>query len=56
MPRGDLDRTALQKYQAISAYMTRYDRLAANYLAFIKLSLIRIWLRIIESTSRRKAL
>jgi len=24
---------------------TRYDKLAANYLAFIKLAAIRIWLR-----------
>jgi hypothetical protein len=29
---------------------TRYDRLAANYLAFIKLASIRIWLRANEST------
>jgi transposase len=30
---------------------TRYDKLAANYLAFIKLASIRIWLRAYESTS-----
>jgi transposase len=29
---------------------TRYDELAANYLAFIKLASIRIWLRVYEST------
>jgi transposase len=29
---------------------TRYDKLAANYLAFIKLASIRVWLRIYEST------
>jgi len=29
---------------------TRYDKLAANYLAFIKLASIRIWLRASEST------
>jgi transposase len=29
---------------------TRYDKLAANYLAFIKLASIRIWLRADEST------
>jgi transposase len=29
---------------------TRYDKLAANYLAFVKLALIRIWLRANEST------
>jgi transposase len=28
---------------------TRYDKLAANYLAFIKLAAIRIWLRAYES-------
>ena len=28
---------------------TRYDKLAANYLAFVKLALIRIWLRANES-------
>ena len=29
---------------------TRYDKLAANYLAFIKLASIRLWLRAYEST------
>src|SRR5712664_2768169 len=29
---------------------TRYDKLAANYLAFIKLASIRLWLRTYEST------
>src|SRR5271167_3314153 len=29
---------------------TRYDKLAANYLAFIKLASIQIWLRVNEST------
>ena len=29
---------------------TRYDKLAANYLAFIKLASIRLWLRVYEST------
>jgi transposase len=29
---------------------TRYDKPAANYLAFIKLAAIRIWLRTYEST------
>lgn len=42
IPRGDLDRTVLQQYQVMSAYSTRYDKLAASYLAFIKLSSIRI--------------
>jgi transposase len=29
---------------------TRYDRLAADYLAFIKLASIRLWLGVYEST------
>ena len=29
---------------------TRYDKLAVNYLAFIKLASIRIWLRANKST------
>ncbi len=29
---------------------TRYDKLAANYLAFNKLAAIRIWLRVYEFT------
>jgi hypothetical protein len=31
---------------------TRYDKLAANYLAFIKLASIRLWLRTYESTPK----
>jgi len=31
---------------------TRYDKLAANYLAFIQLASIRLWLRVNESTSK----
>ena len=30
---------------------TRYDKLAANYLAFVQLASIRLWLRLNESTS-----
>ena len=29
---------------------TRYDKLAANYLAFVKLACIRLWLSVYEST------
>ena len=29
---------------------TRYDKLAANYLAFVQLASIRLWLRANEST------
>jgi transposase len=30
---------------------TRYDKLAANYLAFVQLASIRLWLRAYESTA-----
>jgi transposase len=30
---------------------TRYDKLAANYLAFLQLASIRLWLRVNESTT-----
>jgi transposase len=30
---------------------TRYDKLAANYLAFVQLAFIRLWRRVNESTS-----
>jgi transposase len=33
---------------------TRYDKLAANYLAFIKLACIRLWLRVYECTALLK--
>jgi transposase len=29
---------------------TRYDKLVANYLAFVQLASIRLWLRVNEST------
>jgi hypothetical protein len=31
--------------------VSRHDKLAANYLAFVKLASIRIWLRTNESTA-----
>ena len=34
----------------VPSIATRYDKLAANYLAFIKLASIRLWLRNYEST------
>jgi transposase len=33
---------------------TRYDKLAANYLAFVQLASIRLWLRVNESASYMK--
>jgi transposase len=37
----------IKQYRRIA---TRYDKLAANYLAFIKLASIRLWIRTYEST------
>jgi transposase len=33
------------------ASLTRYDKLAANYLAFVQLASIRLWLSANDSTS-----
>jgi len=33
---------------------TRYDKLAANYLAFVQLASIRLWLRANESTCHHR--
>ena len=30
---------------------TRYDKLAANYLAFVQLASIRLWIRVFELTT-----
>jgi transposase len=38
-------RAVLQQHQACRPIATRYDKLAANYLALIKLASIRLWLR-----------
>jgi hypothetical protein len=39
-----------QPGRAVRRIATRYDKLAANYLAFIKLASIRLWIRAYEST------
>jgi hypothetical protein len=49
--RAKLDRTVFNKIKQCRRVATRYDKLAANYLAFIKLAAIRIWLRANESTA-----
>ena len=36
----------IKQYRRVA---TRYDRLAANYLAFVQLASIRLWLRLNES-------
>jgi transposase len=40
----------LNKIKQCRRVATRYDKLAANYLAFVKLASIRLWLRDYEST------
>src|SRR5437879_2938242 len=40
---------AMSKIKQCRRVATRYDKLAANYLAFIKLASIQIWLRANES-------
>jgi hypothetical protein len=37
LPCSEFGRTVLQQDQAVSAVATRYDKLSANYLAFIQL-------------------
>jgi hypothetical protein len=39
-----------KKIEQCRRIATRYDKLAVNYLAFIKLASIRLWLRAYEST------
>jgi transposase len=43
-------RGCLIAQDADAGIATRYDKLAANSLAFIKLASIRLWLRAYEST------
>jgi hypothetical protein len=48
--RAQPDRTVLQQDQAMPARRDPIRQIAANYLAFVKLASIRIWLRANEST------
>ena len=48
--RANLIERFFNKIKQCRRVATRYDRLAANYLAFIKLASIRIWLRANEPT------
>jgi transposase len=45
----NLVETVLQHFKQCRRVATRYDKLAANYLAFVKLASILIWLRANES-------
>jgi hypothetical protein len=49
IPTDELDAAALSKIKQCRRVATRYDKLAANFVAFIKLASIRIWLRAKES-------
>jgi transposase len=53
---SDFEWTAIKptlpnKPRGVPRVATRYDKLAANYLAFVKLASIRIWLCANESTA-----
>jgi hypothetical protein len=50
--RKALAPSARQQDQAMSACAARHDKLAANYLAFIKFASIRIWLHANESAAQ----
>ena len=43
--------TAIKPIKQCLRVATRHDRLAANYLAFVQLASIRLWLRLNESAS-----
>ena len=47
---AQLGRTFLQEDQTVSAGRDALRQLAANYLAFIQLASVRLWLRVNEST------
>jgi transposase len=47
---GIARRRFFNKIKQCRRVATRYDKLAANYLAFIQLASIRLWLRVNEST------
>jgi transposase len=51
LPRSELGRALLQQVKHCRRVATRYDKLAANYLAFVQLASIRLWLRANESAS-----
>jgi transposase len=48
--RGQQGRAVSIKLSIVGV-ATRYDKLAANYLAFVKLACIRLWLRVYEFTT-----
>jgi hypothetical protein len=48
--KADLSERFFNKIKQCRRVGTRYDKLAANYLAFVQLASIRLWLRANEST------
>jgi hypothetical protein len=44
------------KPRGVPRVATRYDRLAASYLAFVQLASIRLWLRLVRVLTFRKPL
>jgi len=51
VPCSKSARTVLQQDQHCRRVATRYDKLAANYLALVQLASIWLWLRVNESTT-----
>jgi len=50
-PDRNLVERFFDKIEQSRRVATRYDKLAANYLAFVKLACIRLWLRVYEPTA-----
>jgi transposase len=50
LPTAQLVERFFNKIKQCRRIATRYDKLATNYLAFIKLASIRLWLRVYEFT------
>jgi len=49
-PARNLIKRFFNKIKQCRRVAARYDKLAANYLAFLQLASIRLWLRVNEST------
>jgi transposase len=50
LPARNLVERFFNKIKQCRRVATRYDKLAANYLAFVQLASIRLWLRVNEFT------
>jgi transposase len=51
LPARNLVERFFNKIKHCPRVATHYDKLAANYLAFVQLASVRLWLRVNESTS-----